>query len=177
MYWFTRQILALAKAREDDRLTLSPLRLMPISPLNYAIMRSPSASVATPSSLKRSKLHLVSQAAPPMAVNDVVADGRYESMGQGISICLSRVGANTYTWSFRNDGFVTVTTLRFRSTYIDLKTGRETWDENAVPVHLAPGRSIGGWSAWVAYSPTPPVVKLLEIERITQRLYKRCKRF
>lgn len=175
MYWFTRQILALAKAREDDRLTMSPLRLMPISPLNCAIMRSPSAG--TPLSPKRSKLHLVSPAAPPAAVNSVAADGRYESIGQGISICISRVGANTYTWSFRNDSFVTVTTLQFRSTYIDLKTGRETSDENAVPVHLAPGRSIGGWSAWVAYSPTPPVVKILEIERITQQLHKRCKRF
>ncbi|MFM0288744.1 hypothetical protein [Paraburkholderia megapolitana] len=175
MYWFTRQILALVKAREDDRLAMSPLRLMPIAPLNCAIMRSPSA--ATPLSLKRSKLQLVSAASPPSAVSSVAADGQYESMGQGISICISRVGANTYTWSFRNDSFVTVTTLRFRSTYIDLKTGRKTSDENAVPVHLAPGRSIGGWSAWVAYSPTPPIVKILEIERITQQLHKRCKRF
>jgi hypothetical protein len=148
-----------------------PLRLMPLLPAIVEIRKQ--ESLVTSLSLKRKNLHLVSSAATPSVLGAIAANGSYEPMGQGVSICFSRVGANGYTWLLRNESFVTVTTLRFRSSYISSETGRSAYDDGFVPARLEPGQSIGGWDAWGVYSCTPPHVQILEIERIVHRLHRR----
>jgi hypothetical protein len=167
--------LTLAKAKWNSSRTRSPLRLTSRSPLTCSIIRL--VSRATPLSLKGRKLHLVSTAAALPVVGALAADGQYEPIERGVSICFSRVRANAHTWSFRNDSFVAITTLRFRSSYLSPETGQAVHNDNFVPVRLDPGRSFGGWGAWGVYSSTRPQIEILEIERIVHRLHRRFREF
>jgi hypothetical protein len=157
--------------RGNVRSSKARLRLVPPLPTTYSTLKQKSR--VTSLGLRRGKLRLVNSIADPSVANAVAAVGEFEPMGHGVSICFSRVGANAYTWSLRNDSFVTVTALRFRSSYISLETGQPMHVDGLIPARLEPGQSIGGWELWSVDSYTRPHIQIVAIERIVHRLFRR----
>lgn len=132
----------------------------PVMPANFA-------------ATKAGYLRLWTARAKRTSIGSVPEAGQYQSAGQGVSISLSQLSADVYTWYFRNDSFVTVTALRFRSRYVRSESGLSAQDEVVVRVCLKPGDSIGGVDVWAVCSSTLPVLELLTVERIVHRLHQR----
>jgi hypothetical protein len=84
---------------------------------------------------------------------------RWEPFANGadVSVSVSRVNKDTWTWRFRNDGPRTITFMTFE--YSD----KDGTHKDVLPGNLAPHAVFGGWSAFTASS--SPHVHLTKVKR------------
>jgi hypothetical protein len=68
----------------------------------------------------------------------------------GLMFDLSRVNGTTVTWRFYNAGSNTIASMYFNYSFVDADTGQQTTQSDLIPLTLAPGQSLGGWSAYTA---------------------------
>lgn len=77
--------------------------------------------------------------------------GPWAALGDsGLVFGLSRVDANTVTWRFLNAGSNTITGMNFNYSFVDATSGQPTTQSDLLPFPLAPGQSVGGWTAYTA---------------------------
>jgi hypothetical protein len=100
------------------------------------------------------------------AVTTAYADWTYFTyVGNSVSVSFSAVDNTTQTWKFRNDGYNTISYMKFSYSYIDANTGRYETDTDILPGSLGPGEVFGGWAAFTANSRVAPTIRIVEIER------------
>lgn len=92
----------------------------------------------------------------------------YISLGQGVSVSFLVVNKRTnkpsdWTWRFRNDGSTTITELEFD--YVEHKFIQTETKHDIFPGTLEPGKSFGGWAAFLAESEGRPTINITKIRR------------
>lgn len=68
----------------------------------------------------------------------------------GLVFGVSRVDATTLTWRFLNAGPNTIASMNFSYSYVDATSGQPATQSDLLPFALAPGQSVGGWTAYTA---------------------------
>ena len=81
----------------------------------------------------------------------------WQPCGNEVSVSVTQVTHDTWTWKFRNDGSTTITHLDF--TYTD----SQGTHNDVMPVNLKPGEVFGGWAAFTSSS--WPIIQLKTIKR------------
>ena len=89
----------------------------------------------------------------------------FMSVGNNVSVSFVRVNNTTYAWKFRNDGYNTISYMKFNYSYIDADSGRYKTDVDFLPGSLRPGAVIGGWAAFSANTRAQPSIQITEINR------------
>ena len=77
--------------------------------------------------------------------------GNWAALGSsGLVFDVSRVNATTLTWRFLNAGPRVITGMQFNYSYVDADTNQPATQSDLLPFALAPGQSVGGWTAYTA---------------------------
>jgi hypothetical protein len=85
------------------------------------------------------------------AVAGETAWGLWQYWSGAVQIRYAQVNANTVTWAFKNaGGACEVQPFDFMFSYSDAKTGQWVTSHDTQPFKLAPGKDVGGWTAFTA---------------------------
>lgn len=85
------------------------------------------------------------------------------SVGNNVSVSFVRVDNSTYAWKFRNDGYRTISYMKFTYSYFDANSGQFRTDVDFLPGRLRPGDVVGGWAAFSANTRSQPRIQLVEV--------------
>jgi hypothetical protein len=89
----------------------------------------------------------------------------FMALGNNVSVSFVRVDNTTYAWKFRNDGYNTITDMKYTYSYIDADSGLSKTDADILPVPIKPGGVFGGWAAFSANTRFQPSLRITEINR------------
>jgi hypothetical protein len=94
----------------------------------------------------------------------------FYTLGSGVSVSFCEVNkrnhsGSDWTWRFRNDESTTITLLEFTYTEQSFLVIEKKHD--VFPGDLKPGRSFGGWAAFLATSDSRPMITIDKIKRAT----------